>query len=151
MSAFMMSKESLAKIAAYVHREVQQDKYSLDYIRDIREACRKYEAANNKVVSIGCPSPQTVYRVLELMNAESLYQRYGDALKDNISDTVPAIPFWGHLKKVEVYKLLQCYTYQCAEGNVPETALYKAIETMEHDLADSIVRAMPEYEATNWG
>lgn len=151
MSAFMMSNESLAKITAYVHRKIVEDKYRLDYIQDIRDVCREYEKANNKVVNTGFISDETLYRVLELMNAESLKQRYGDAIEENISESVPAIPFWGYLNKVEIYKLLNCYTYQCCEGNVPETKLYKAIKQLETDLCHSIVRAMPEYEAAPWG
>jgi len=152
MSAFMMSNESLAKITAYVHRKIVEDKYRLDYnIQDIIDVCREYEKANNKVVNTEFVSYETLYRVLELMNAESLKQRYGDTIEENISKSVPAIPFWGYLNKVEIYKLLNCYTYQCCEGNVPETKLYKAIKQLETDLCHSIVRAMPEYEAAPWG
>lgn len=151
MSAFMMSKESLAKITAYVHREITEDKYRLDYIQDIRDTCHEYEKANKKVVNIGYVSNETLYRVLELMNTESLRQRYGDAIEENISESVPTIPFWGYLSKVEIYKLLNCYTYQCCEGNVPETKLYKAIKKLEADLCHDIVSSMPEYQAAVWG
>jgi hypothetical protein len=151
MSAFMMSPESIAKITAYVHREIASSVCEFDWIKTIREACRKYDAKNSKVVNIGTITAETLFRVLEFMNAESLSQRYDDNIKDNVSAQIPAFPFWGNLNKVEIFKLIQCYTYQCAEGNVPESPLYKAMETLENEVCYDIVKAMPEYDTAAWG
>lgn len=151
MSAFMMSSESLAKITAYIYWKITEDKYRPDYIQDIRDACHEYEKAHSKVVSFGFVSDETLYRVLELMNAESLKQRYGDPIEENMSESIPTIPFWGSLNKIEIYKLLNCYTYQCCEGNAPESKLYKAIERLESDLCHRIVSELPEYKTAAWG
>jgi hypothetical protein len=52
----------------------------------------------------------------------------------------------------QVLKSLQCWLYQCCEGNVPETKLYKLFD---HDvrlyLMSRIIRQLPEYEEAKWG
>jgi len=52
---------------------------------------------------------------------------------------------------VEVYKAAQCLRYQCSEGNVPNTPLYKALNQFCSDLAEAIIADMPEYESAPWG
>jgi hypothetical protein len=53
---------------------------------------------------------------------------------------------------VQVLKSLQCWLYQCNEGNVPETGLYGLFETdVQMYLMDKIITALPEYEQAEWG
>jgi hypothetical protein len=49
--------------------------------------------------------------------------------------------------RIQAYKSLKCWAYQCAEGDVPEDAVYRWIvtEVKEH-LADLIITALPQYE-----
>jgi hypothetical protein len=53
---------------------------------------------------------------------------------------------------VQVLKSLQCWLYQCCEGNVPETELYGLFD---HDvrvyLMSKIIHSLPEYEQAEWG
>jgi len=53
---------------------------------------------------------------------------------------------------VQVLKSLQCWLYQCCEGEVPETALYKLFD---HDvrvyLMSKIIATLPEYQNAEWG
>ena len=52
---------------------------------------------------------------------------------------------------VVIYKAMRCLLYQCSEGNVPETALYKELEKLADEWAGSIVADLPEYERAPWG
>ncbi len=56
-----------------------------------------------------------------------------------------------YLSKPARLKAIQCYCYQCLEGDVPERALFKRVEETLNFLAREIVEAMPEYEAAEWG
>ena len=149
MSAFMMSEKSLAKIAAYVHRHADRHR---NYTKTFVEHCRKYAVRRDgKVVEWQTYTPENLYRVLEAMNAESLKQRYGDGLENNIAEADPVIPLYGAFNKFEILKAIRCFLYQCAEGDVPETELYKAVEALSNDLAYDIINEMPEYENAVWG
>ena len=52
---------------------------------------------------------------------------------------------------VQVLKNLQCWRYQCSEGDCTETPLYKILDEYAGDLAQDIVRKLPEYDTANWG
>lgn len=65
-------------------------------------------------------------------------------------------PFKPHLFEkasiYQVYKSLQCWLYQCSEGDVPEDALYKLFETeIKPAIAEAIISSLPEYKAAKWG
>jgi hypothetical protein len=52
---------------------------------------------------------------------------------------------------IQRLKSLHCFTYQCAEGNVPKSKLYKLCIEKEHELANAIINEMPEYDKAKWG
>jgi hypothetical protein len=53
---------------------------------------------------------------------------------------------------MQVLKSLQCWLYQCNEGNVPATAVYGLFDTAGHlYLMDTIITKLPEYEQAEWG
>ncbi len=53
---------------------------------------------------------------------------------------------------VQVLKSLQCWLYQCNEGNVLETALYGLFDNdVQLYLMTEIIDALPEYQDAFWG
>lgn len=52
---------------------------------------------------------------------------------------------------VQTLKSLQCLLYQCAEGDTPETDLYKKMDSLAGKIAMFIVTQSPEYQAVTWG
>jgi hypothetical protein len=40
--------------------------------------------------------------------------------------------------------------YQCAEGNVLKTSLYKDLDKLSCDIADKIISDLPEYKNAEW-
>jgi hypothetical protein len=50
----------------------------------------------------------------------------------------------------QAYKSLSCWLYQCAEGDVPETELYKKLDKIGNFMAHEIVASLPEYEKAEW-
>lgn len=159
VSSFMMSEESLAKIAAFIAWNVndyQPDIWiSTDDKNILKNACKEEgergRERDDKIRYLETFCKENLYRALERMNAEALHQRYGDALEENISKELPTFPWYSEITEIEVYKLIQCYLYQCSEGNVPASRLYKTIENIGNIVAHSIISKMPEYEAVAWG
>lgn len=80
------------------------------------------------------------------MNHEAVEQRYNQQ-KREVSYTYQHVV----VRKIQVFKSLQCFTYQCSEGNVPEQEFFKLLEELEHNLASEIVSEIKEYQDAEWG
>ena len=52
--------------------------------------------------------------------------------------------------KIQLLKSIQCLIYQCSEGSVVKTGLYKKLVEVKNDLMDLIIRDLPEYEQAVW-
>jgi hypothetical protein len=55
------------------------------------------------------------------------------------------------LGKVQFFKSLQCFLYQCSEGNVPDRPLFKALQDVEAFLAPTVNQDSPKYNVAVWG
>jgi hypothetical protein len=52
----------------------------------------------------------------------------------------------------QVLKSLRCWLYQCSEGDIPQTELYKLFDTdVRLYLMSEIISQIPEYEKAYWG
>ena len=51
----------------------------------------------------------------------------------------------------QLYKTLQCYTYQIAEDATIDSDLYKALTELEKTIATFIVANQPDYVTAKWG
>lgn len=50
------------------------------------------------------------------------------------------------LSDLSAYKVVSAYLYQCSEGDVPETDLYKAVGHLKSILADAIISRVPGFD-----
>ncbi len=88
---------------------------------------------------------------LKEMNIEALKQRYPEH-KDMHYKFEPIMPANGRtLTKIELFKQLTCISYQLAEGDVPETHVYKQLDKLSELMAYHIVVSLPEYDKAEWG
>ena len=81
------------------------------------------------------------------MNVRAVNQRYSGKPEPNTfkyKSTSPA-------GRVQTYKALGCFLYQCSEGNVPNEWLYIALKEWESSLAHRIASSTEEYDSANWG
>jgi len=81
------------------------------------------------------------------MNEEALFQRYGDKapvekIKLKTTDT--------QCSKIQALKSLRCLLYQCSEGKVPETVLFKSLEKLSDRWALSIINDLDDYANAEW-
>lgn len=48
-------------------------------------------------------------------------------------------------------KQLSCLLYQCSEGDVPDSPLFKAVQKLENEICSAIVTRSRDYDAAPWG
>lgn len=79
------------------------------------------------------------------LNISAYDQRYGGKIgKYNYIFTECQVT------SVQGLKSLRCLLYQCSEGDVPDTKLYKQMRTVSGDLAQYIVENLPAYDKAEW-
>ena len=158
MSAFMMDPKTTAMLAEQIATLIEWDYVSCrlpakTYINSkdkeaIIKVCHKWNA-KQEVPNINPVNNKTLYHVMENMNALALNARYNDEISECLS------PYPANANKpanmAALYKSLKCYLYQCTEGDVPESDLYKAIENISTTIAEYIISDLPEYELAAWG
>lgn len=91
---------------------------------------------------------QKLGKKLMKMNCEAYSQRYGEPLAKKVIRAYEYKPTRTSL--FQTYKTMQCFHYQCCEGNVPTTKLYKQIAKELEKLANEIIDELPEYKSAKW-
>ena len=88
------------------------------------------------------------------LNCDSIEQRYGEGqakefrpldykfVQGNMNH--PASGVYQTLKNIA------CWAYQCCEGDVMTDGLYKALETVQGNIALQIVKRTKQYELAEW-
>lgn len=86
---------------------------------------------------------------LYAMNLSAVSQRYKDGHKDDygykFSLTIPTGNTY------QLYAYIKCLLYQCSEGDVPESDLFKRLESISDALAHDIVSGSKQFETASWG
>lgn len=86
------------------------------------------------------------------LNNDAVSQRYDDH-DDNVVDLFhhrSILPASGRAEKCQRLKAVQCLVYQCSEGDVPETPLFKALDSLSDWLQYDIISSLPEYRVAKW-
>lgn len=154
MSAFMMSNETLSKLANLIARYyVNSDSMGFYFPEELREELKDVRFSGEKI-----------FNELANLNIASLSQRYydcGDMIGDveyfphcdiwqrpvwDIEYGITRIKQWHY----QFLKSLRCYLYQCCEGDCYETGLYKALDKLSLELGYFIATNQPEYELADW-
>ena len=85
------------------------------------------------------------------LNCDGVNERYGAGEAGTFRPLNFTYQPEAYSSLAQVLKSLQCWQYQCNEGDVPETQLYQFFEEVEHHVALLIVMDLPEYEKATWG
>jgi len=129
MSAFLVSEKTLYNCM----KAITKAQYSALY-KDIDGSQKKFKI---------------IFMALNSLNSLALKVRYNE-------EPSPGYKFCS-IKyteasscKIQLLKSLQCLIYQCSEGSVIKTGLYKKLLEVKSDLQDLIIRDLPEYEKAVW-
>jgi hypothetical protein len=86
------------------------------------------------------------------LNIEAVNARYGSGQAEKFRQLDYRFEHTEAVSLVQVLKSLQCWLYQCTEGDAPETELYGLFDSdIQMYLMNKIITALPEYEEADWG
>jgi hypothetical protein len=137
MSAFLVGETTIHKILTEFDANIT--------VSDWRK--KKYENALG--IDFGHPDWKSkLGQKMWDLNQLSLKHRYGDEKKELVYKYEPFT-----CTKIQAFKALQCWLYQCTEGDIPENSwLYKFFdETIIREWAESLVMKTPQYDVAEWG
>jgi hypothetical protein len=130
MSAFIVSENTLHRI--------------ITYLRDSRESA--IYVVNEQNFTLATDEGCTAFgQALLNLNTLAVNQRYRENVTPLAYKFRP-VP----CESVQAFKSLDCLRYQCSEGDVPASLLYKALTEIHYVIANHIVSALPAYDAAKW-
>jgi len=138
MSAFVVDKECINKIVTFLS--------ACNWGNEIlhSEVKRRMDEHGYKIEN----DDELEYLANEMlnMNKGAVDYRYNEV------NQVELIRFeYKSASKIQVLKSLQCFLYQCSEGDVPKLELYRVLSEVEDALMHSIIDELPVYRRAKWG
>ena len=140
MSAYVVEDKTINRIVTWLSREVITNLSTLDHL------AQKYN-----VDLVGSNWDNKLASAMFQLNCDGVNARYGEGEAQSFRPLNFTYKTEQYFSLVEVFKSLQCYTYQCCEGDIPETTLYQFFAEMENYLAVKIVTGLPAYDKATWG
>jgi hypothetical protein len=140
MSAFMVKDETINRVVTWLAHAV----ITSDWLN------KKVESS----IHLDTTSPnwkEELGRAMFQLNIEGVNERYGEGEAGKFRKLnyyyTPA-----YCSKIQVLKSMQCWHYQCMEGEVPKKPLYQFFDTViRHYLMEDIISRLPEYDRAEWG
>ena len=136
MSAFLVADKTLNRILSYLDDELTRS----DWLRS--------KLTTNLGVNFAGDWRTALGQKMWDLNQLALGYRYGDPHQE-LSYHFLSVP----CPDIQAYKSLQCWLYQCCEGDIPEVSkLYTFFDTVVvRHMASSIITKTPAYEQAEWG
>ena len=136
MSAFLVAEITINRILSYLDRELR------------RSAWLHAKFATDLGVNFAGDWRTALGQKMWDLNQLALGYRYGHPKQELFYQFSP-VP----CSVIQAYKSLQCWLYQCNEGDIPEVSkLYKFFDTVVlRHIANAIIIQTPEYDQAEWG
>jgi hypothetical protein len=137
MSAFLVSMRTINQIVATLSSLLRSHEYT--------HAATMFAASG--IDTTQAHWEEALANAMFALNQEALYQRYGDPAEEQfVYKRVPALP-----NLYQVLKSINCWLYQCTEGNVPESKLYQFFKTFVRVwLMEIIIHQSSAYDEAQW-
>jgi hypothetical protein len=140
MSAFMVADTTINYIVNWLRREIDR----LPVISQKLKAAGFDTSTSDWAERLGY--------AMFLLNIKAVDTRYGNAQAEKFRKLDYRFEHTEAVSLVQVLKSLECWLYQCCEGEVRETALYTLFGSdVRLYLMSKIIDGMPEYEEADWG
>jgi len=140
MSAFMVNDKTINSVVTWLTREVSTSHFTMDQL------ARKYN-----VDLVSDKWDEKLANAIFQLNCDGVNARYGNGEAEKFRPLNFSYQPEHDFSLVQVIKSLQCWLYQCCEGEVRQTKLYRFFEEVENHLALKIVMELPEYTKAEWG
>jgi len=137
MSAFLVSMRTINRIVATLSLLLRSHEYA--------HATELFAAAG--IDTTQAHGKEALAKAMFALNQQALYQRYGDPATERfVYQQVQVLP-----NLYQTLKSVECWLYQCTEGDVPQRKLYQFFKTFVRVwLLEIIVHQSPAYEAAQW-
>jgi hypothetical protein len=139
MSAFMVEDKTINRVVTWLEREVSQSQW---FKRKVESSLQIDTTMRNWEDELG--------EAMFQLNIAGVNDRYGEGEAKSFRDLyyryTPE-----YCSKVQVLKSMQCWLYQCREGEVVKKPLFQFFDTVTvPHLMDNIINALPEYQRAEW-
>ena len=147
MSCFMVEDSTIGRIAGTLANVCHCRQGPFMYIRNAGSAFGFHEGLDDVTRSQG---EDALAQSLYALNCEAYGARYegrhGEPIpKKHFEDQESGRDPW------QVLKSLDCFLYQCSEGDIPEeSTLYQKLAKVRDDLARVLASSTPQYESAKW-
>jgi len=154
MSAFLCDAKLFNEIAETLASYADQDPFAFSATAHASKFILTLRVIENdngsRVLHPNIQAKAAVFaRQLYDMNLEAISQRYEDGINDGYDYKYEScLPMEN---QYQLFANIRCLIYQCNEGDVPETDLFKKLEKICDALAYDIITETDEYKATSWG
>ena len=138
MSSFIVENKTINRVLSYLHSH--PDILNGYLVEKFQELCYRLDTERD-LNNLGT--------AMMILNALAVSQRYDEPVNTKAIDEYKFK--FEQCSKIQALKSLQCFLYQCAEGNVPEKPLYKLLRDVEFRLAIDIIDSLDEYNKAEWG
>lgn len=139
MSAYIVDDETINKIVSYLYAKANGPDSTA------------YPGLDK--MGYNLLNPVDLERLAHLMfslNVDAIQARYGEAEGEGFP--LPDFKYvFTPATQIEVIKALECWKYQCTEGNIPKSELYKAMVQTHYLLCADYIHRLGEYEDAPWG
>lgn len=157
MSSFIINDRSTAALASMLDRVTGAAhwsgsiRYGIYYGRVLYDLlCKEWSSM------FGCKcvelNSQKIFAVLRRLNVKAFGERYHD--KDiSIPEEMP-IGEWVNTvdrNPWQMLKTFECFLYQCTEGSIVNTELYKELCHAKNDYMKYLIGKLPDYSEAVWG
>src|SRR6266508_1323315 len=140
MSAFMVKDETINRVVYWLSYEVAKSQW----LKEKMENALKIDTTTYNW-------EETLGRAMFQLNIDAVCDRYGNKKAETFQELhYRYAPVFG--TKIQVLKSLQCWLYQCLEGEVVKKPLYQFLDSViVRYVMASIIRDLPEYNHAKWG
>lgn len=132
MSAYMVDDKTINKIISFLQNDSNMKWYMNGLKLDTDEQC---EELGKQMFDLNVSGVNSRYGEKQAETFRPLDYQYKYELPD---------------KPIQALKSLQCFLYQCSEGDVVEMQLYKTLTRFERAIMSHIIASLPEYDQAKW-
>lgn len=156
MSAFLVSTQTIAKVAAAIrafteytqpspvhphlnalwHLKTMGDKQLITALLNLNCAALEARYGTDDCLDRDRYISEALAFLPEFVDTAKRAKEYGSRSKDRLADYL---------------KALDCFLYQCCEGTIDETENYLAVQHIRGNLAGDLAQSMPAYDRASWG
>jgi hypothetical protein len=144
MSCWILDERRIASLAHHI-LDLYSTEEELKYARESTWLARRYPA---------WPIWPGLAKDMMQMNLDAFVARYEGRHMEYVPNVENA-DMESHpvelFSRVQFFKTLQCYLYQCNEGDIDERPLFKVLYALLEFLSTTVSTNSPEYEAAQWG